>query len=270
MFFAKRKLIMAQKTKIISFLIVILLAALCFVACGQKEFTVTFNGNGGTLVSGEEVQTVKEGGAVTPPVYQKEGYTLSWDISFDEINADITVNAVWTPVKCTYIFYDDDGETILKSQTADYGSVILPPQNPVKAAAGGYTYTFTGWDKAVPQALKENITFTAQYSRTPNPYTITFESNGGSVVAPITQGYGTTVTAPREPSKAGYDFGGWYTDNNTFENAYTFTAMPAGGITLYARWIALSAEDLIDRNKDLFNEIWEGIISAGDIFSFTG
>lgn len=70
---------MIRKTKLIIFLIVLFLIGTgCFAACGAKEFTVTFNGNGGTLISGEERQIIKEGGSVTPPVYEREGYTLSW------------------------------------------------------------------------------------------------------------------------------------------------------------------------------------------------
>jgi uncharacterized repeat protein (TIGR02543 family) len=73
---------------------------------------------------------------------------------------------------------------------------------------------------------------------TVNQYTISFNSNGGSPVPPITQDYGTPVTAPADPVRTDYTFGGWYTDDGTFLNAYIFTTMPAENITLYARWTA--------------------------------
>ena len=61
-----------------------------------------------------------------------------------------------------------------------------------------------------------------------NEYTITFNSNGGSAIDPITQDYGTTVTPPTAPTKSGYDFTGW-------EPAVPAT-MPAEDITCVAQW----------------------------------
>lgn len=69
--------------------------------------------------------------------------------------------------------------------------------------------------------------------------TISFEENGGSTVTNITQTTGTSVTAPVAPSKTGYTFVGWYS-NTELTMPYTFTVMPSAGITLYAKWQALT------------------------------
>ena len=61
-----------------------------------------------------------------------------------------------------------------------------------------------------------------------NKYTITFDTNGGSEIAPITQDYGTVITAPADPTREGYTFIGWDTEIPT--------TMPAENITLKARW----------------------------------
>ncbi len=71
-------------------------------------------------------------------------------------------------------------------------------------------------------------------------YTITFNSNGGSSVASITAEAGEGITAPTAPTKTGYTFGGWYTDNGTFENAFEFDVMPAESLILYAKWMGES------------------------------
>ena len=67
---------------------------------------------------------------------------------------------------------------------------------------------------------------TAQW--TVNQYTITFDSAGGSPVADITQAYGTPVTAPADPTRAGYTFAGW--------NPAVPATMPLGGAALTAQW----------------------------------
>ncbi len=66
--------------------------------------------------------------------------------------------------------------------------------------------------------------------------TITFESNGGSAVEPITGTIGSAVTAPKSPTRSGYVFRGWYSDAE-LKNAWTWNIMPAKDVTLYAKWM---------------------------------
>ena len=72
----------------------------------------------------------------------------------------------------------------------------------------------------------ENITITAQWKI--NQYTITFDTAGGSEIAPITQDYGTAITAPANPTREGYTFVGW--DKEIPQT------MPAENITITAQW----------------------------------
>ncbi|ERJ12784.1 InlB B-repeat-containing protein [Haloplasma contractile] len=65
--------------------------------------------------------------------------------------------------------------------------------------------------------------------------TITFDSNGGTDVQSITQGYGTTFQEPDSPTRYGYNFEGWYKDSNLTQE-YSFSTMPSSDINLYAKW----------------------------------
>ena len=77
-----------------------------------------------------------------------------------------------------------------------------------------------------------------------NKYTITFDTAGGSEIAPITQDYGTHITAPADPTREGYTFIGWDTEIPT--------TMPAENITLKAKWKDIekpTGEIIIGTNK---------------------
>jgi uncharacterized repeat protein (TIGR02543 family) len=72
-------------------------------------------------------------------------------------------------------------------------------------------------------------------SEIPINYTITFESNGGTPVDPITGPAGSAVTRPSDPTKVGHTFNDWYADVN-LTTVYQFTTMPSENITVYAKW----------------------------------
>jgi uncharacterized repeat protein (TIGR02543 family) len=74
------------------------------------------------------------------------------------------------------------------------------------------------------------LALTAQW--TPTQYTITFDSAGGSPVTSITADLGAAVTAPANPTRAGYTFAGW-------SPAFPAT-MPLNGLALTAQWVALA------------------------------
>ncbi len=95
-------------------------------------------------------------------------------------------------------------------------------------------------------------------------YTVTFNSEGGSAVAQITDVlYGAKITKPTDPAKTGYSFAGWYKDSGltTIWDFETDT-IPANNITLYAKWIP--AQDSITmvassnsvKTSDSFNQVF--------------
>ena len=118
-----------------------------------------------------------------------------------------------------------DGENVAPSQIRA-NAPAARPADPTKEG-----HTFTGWYKGEEKwnfadAVTEALTLTAKW--TANRYTITFDTAGGSEIAPITQDYGTAITAPANPTKTGYTFAGW--------DREIPTTMPAGDMTITARW----------------------------------
>lgn len=68
--------------------------------------------------------------------------------------------------------------------------------------------------------------------------TLTLHENGGSELDDITKVEGSLVGTLPEPTRTGYTFGGWFTDDGIFENEFAERKMPAGGADLYAKWTA--------------------------------
>lgn len=161
----------------------------------------------------------------------------AWDYASDKVTDNITLYAKWAANTYT-ITFDTAGGSEIAPITQDYGTVITAPEAPTREG-----YTFTGWDREIPTTMPaENMTVTAQWEI--NRYTITFDTAGGSEIAPITQDYGTAITAPADPTREGYTFIGW--------DKEIPTTMPAENITLKAKWKDIekpTGEIIIDTNK---------------------
>ncbi len=173
----------------------------------------------------------------------------AWDYASDKVTDNITLYAKWAANTYT-ITFDTAGGSEIAPITQDYGTVITAPEAPTREG-----YTFIGWDKEIPTTMPaENMTVTAQWKI--NRYTITFDTNGGSEIAPITQDYGTAITAPANPTREGYTFIGW-------DKAIPAT-MPAENITLKAKWKDIekpTGEIIIGTNKwrEFLNKLTLGL-----------
>lgn len=81
-----------------------------------------------------------------------------------------------------------------------------------------------------------NVSVDATFKEAPiSSHTVTFNTNGGSVVPEQTVTDGATVTKPDDPTKDGYTFDGWYQDA-TFAAAFDFDTPITTDVTLYAKW----------------------------------
>ena len=119
-----------------------------------------------------------------------------------------------------------------------YQAGVVAPEDPTREG-----YTFKGWDPAVVNKAIEDATYNAKWEI--NQYTITFDVDGGSEVAPITQDYATEIVAPAEPTKTGYTFAGWV-DAETEEAAEIPETMPAEDVALKATWTANTYDATFD------------------------
>ena len=203
----------------------------------KRSYTVTFKDGDSIL----KTETVEEGSAATPPANPtKDGYTFDgWDIAFDNVTSDLTVNAKWkqVPQTKTYTVIFKDGNTILKTEIVEEGSAATPPANPVKNG-----YTFDGWDAAFDN-VSSDLTVNAKWKQIPEAqnkkFKVSFHVNGGSAIKTksktVTVGktYGTLPNAKR----AGYTFSGWYTAKSGGKKISSSTKVNISkNITLYARW----------------------------------
>ena len=215
-----------------------------------NQYTITFDTNGGSEIA---PITQDYGTEIASPANPtRKGYTFKgWDKEIPKTMPaeNITVKAQWEINQYT-ITFDTNGGSEIAPITQDYGTEITVPADPTRKG-----YTFKGWDKEIPETMPaENITVKAQWGI--NQYTITFDTNGGSEIAPITQDYGTEITVPDNPTRKGYTFKGW--DKEIPET------MPAENLTITARWRDTekpTGEIIIGTNKwnEFLNELTFGI-----------
>ncbi len=208
--------------------------------------TITFDTNDGSVIN---PLSAIEGTAITPPTNPtKEGHTFAGWFSDEALtnaytfpatmpSSNVTVYAKWTINQYTITFDTNDG-TSINPITQDYNTALTAPSNPTKEG-----HTFAGWfsDEALTNAYtfpatmpSSNITIYAKW--TINQYTITFDTNDGTSINPITQDFNTSLTAPVDPTRTGYTFAGWFSDE-ALTNAYSFPGMmPSSNVTVYAKW----------------------------------
>ncbi|MBQ9946645.1 MAG: InlB B-repeat-containing protein [Clostridia bacterium] len=222
----------------------------------ENSYAVFFDGNGQTGgTTPDQINTTYTGEFTIPEcTYEKNGYTFTyWTTNKDGTgtkyyagdkvsklttvrDGGVTLYAQWSvnSYNITYIYDNGTGET--KVIPFDINATVNALAAPEKVG-----HTFAGWlvtsaegnwalgtvvaEGVTATGMYGNVTFTAQW--TANEYTITFDTDGGTPVAPITQDFGTPVTAPAAPTKVGYTFAGW---------ADLPATMPAGNVTVKATW----------------------------------
>ena len=169
--------------------------------------------------------------------YETRNYTLG-DSTPD---ADLDVNFYYAAKQHTLAFYNYDG-TLISSQQVTLNSDISSyltgnvPAAPMEGAEwlgwftdAEHTEPYSGGTKMpAGLVLYGNFSFPTR--------TVTFDSQGGTLVASQTDEYGFYATTPDDPTKANYTFQGWFTAADETGSPYDWNQPVTADITLYAHW----------------------------------
>ena len=237
---------------------------------------VTLDLGGGTLGgSSEDIQIiVKSSESFTAPsaegLPRPDGISEDAQLYWSDENGNCYKPGDTVPADVSMLSITGDYEVIYLPGTYGTGSAVtdMKPHNNILTLRGalftraGYTQvgwaTVDGGEKVYDfeDIYTKNEALTLYPVWNTNKYTITFDTNGGSEIAPITQDYGTEITAPDNPTRKGYTFKGW--------DKEIPKTMPAENITITARWKDTekpTGEIIIGTNKwnEFLNELTFGI-----------
>lgn len=231
------------------------------------EHTLTFETNGGSAIN---PITVRHGNAVARPADPtKDKYTfIGWyaDPEFTEeydfatvLEADKTIYAKFeltsTPIGDIYVRYDVLHIKQLPDGTYDLANAEVEHLSAKKDS----TVTAVIKDYRATHHVNVNRTLSKLTGTAIQPYmgvdgkpvytilsvyydldfhTLTFDTMGGSKIAPETVRHGLTVAKPKDPVNGGYWFDGWYTDK-TYRTPYNFATPLTQDTTIYAKWFLI-------------------------------
>lgn len=184
--------------------------------------------------------------------------TLDTPYDFSKVvNTDITLYAKWEAVPETVtITFVTNGGTPIANAVVPKGSAL--DQSLYTTTMEGFSFNAWYKDAALTEPFGFTITASADMTlyanwlmNPPNKLTVSFDSMGGSEVAPVKADKYTAITVPTPPVKVGSTFLGWFTDN-TLNTPYNFSQGVNSDITLYAKWVK-NAEEKVKITFDLQN-----------------
>lgn len=207
----------------------------------KSTYTVKFDLNGGDGNIAD--QKVKEGSTIDRPANPtREGYTfMGWqyedsDWNFlNTVTSNMTLTAQWklNEVKKYTVAFDTADGTSIDPQTIKDGGKVSKPDDPTREGYEFKGWTLNGVDYDFTAPVKADLVLTAVWTPVkPKTYTITFDTDGGTVVPSQTVKDKGTATEPTAPTKTGYEFKGWLLDGKT----YDFTTPVTKDATLKAKW----------------------------------
>ena len=182
-----------------------------------ENFTVTFNGNGGTYVSGELEQAVGYAKDLVTPIFEKSGYTLSWDKDVSALTEDAVVTAVWTAnqYKLTFDLGEEENVATLPydNKNVTYGQAVgeLPAVSHQEKRLVAWLVDGVEINQDTVWNYAEDKTATASFVELIS-YSITLDYDGGTPSSeqnPLSYKETYATITLNNPTKAGYTFLGW-------------------------------------------------------------
>ena len=213
-------------------------------------YEVSFQTQGGTPVAG---WIIGSNATITlPPAPSRAGFNFNgWfttptggspvGATYGPHTGDIDFFAQWSPVLHN-VTYEEHGGTTVPDATFVSGGTVTLPAKPTRAG-----YTFDGWFTAQTGGTKYGSTSTppdgnlvvhAQWTQISanTVFSVTYQEHGGTTVADATFVSGGTVTLPADPTRAGYTFDGWFTEE-TDGTKYNSTFSPTDeNVVVHAQW----------------------------------
>lgn len=210
-------------------------------------YIVSFNSQGGSSVSSLEGlrpdSRINEPTAPTRSGYVFDGWfkesfcVTEWHFDSDSITSNTTLYAKWVALH-TVSFDSQGGSSITVLEGVRSGSKIKEPTESTKSG-----FAFDGWYKESScingwhfetDSISSDTTLYAKWIAV---YTVTFDSQGGSSLAPMEGvGSGSRIDEPTAPTRNGYEVEGWYTDTE-FTNKWNFGVdAVSSSLTLYVKW----------------------------------
>ena len=175
-------------------------------------------------------------GAVTTQTYnlvQYPGRSTGWDPNFDRQNTNPLLFALG----------DYGGPTF--TMPAGTGGFVID-EIPTTNGCNGANVTVDQRGVARPQSTGCDR---GAFEKVPGMLsTVTFDTNGGSALVPITVPFNTVASAPPNPVKVGSLFGGWYS-NAGLTIPFSFSTPITANITLYAKWTVVAAPQLVGKSS---------------------
>jgi uncharacterized repeat protein (TIGR02543 family) len=214
----------------------------------MNTYQLTFQTSGGSVVG--PLSLNYQSSITLPSNPTKEGYTFSGWYKDSELTTpfsfttmpsqDLTVYAKWSEVTSLLINFDSKGGTSVDTLEVEKGDYLQAPQ------VSREGYTLDGWytsqnggvtldDKwsFINNSVQVELTLYAKWNI--NQYTVSFNTDGGTVIQPLTLDYHSVITLPEDPIKEGYTFENWYTFS-LLGNVFNIETMPANNIELIAKW----------------------------------
>jgi len=232
-------------------------------------------------VSIGDTETPSKQGYLFDGWYLDETYQQLYDFSTTNTE-DVTLYAKWIDdPSMAKVTFETNGGSAIEPMYVTVNSKVTIPYSTLRE---GHIFLKWTYDPEFTQqafsnfVITEDVTLYAEWYENENVVYIFFDSNGGSIIYPYQKRPGQSISTPSPPPvKPGFDFIGWFEDEN-FTRRYYFNAMGSSDVTLYAKWQEVVGQEavILDNVEEVLtgwdfvcvDHICELEISSGFLYVF--